>query len=249
MAIWEYFVLFFSVILGGILGFYFDKNNPKILQRILSFSGAYILGICVLHMMPSIFTGVVENVGLYILLGFFIQLVLEQFSGGVEHGHIHPSKERSAKFAFTVMLGLCLHAFLEGMPLSTFDYIQHAHAHQHDHGHHLLWGIILHKAPAAFALVLLMKMSGFKRNVIISLVLVFALMSPLGAASTSYLANNELFDVKNITIVTAIVVGSFLHIATTILFEVDKSGHHHISLSKILAIALGLVMAVLTEMI
>ena len=84
---------------------------------------------------------------MWVLVGFFIQLLLEQLSGGVEHGHIHAPHNATGKFAISVMLGLCVHAFLEGIPLTHFtEYAGSAHAH-HGHEHnHLLYGIILHKA-------------------------------------------------------------------------------------------------------
>ena len=89
MENWQYLTLFLSVIGGGGLAFYIRKNTQALLKSVLSFSGAYILGISVLHLMPTVFTNQIENIGLWILGGFFIQLVLEQFSGGVEHGHVH----------------------------------------------------------------------------------------------------------------------------------------------------------------
>ncbi len=45
----------------------------------------------VIHLIPDLFMSG-ENpftLGLYILLGFFLQKVLENFSNGVEHGHMH----------------------------------------------------------------------------------------------------------------------------------------------------------------
>ena len=82
----EYFLLFSSVIGGGLAAFYFKKSNAKVLQMILSFSGAYILAITVLHFLPSVFAGHNHHIGLYILLGFLIQIVLEQLSVGIEPG-------------------------------------------------------------------------------------------------------------------------------------------------------------------
>ncbi|MEM9824486.1 MAG: zinc/iron permease, partial [Bacteroidota bacterium] len=75
MNIWEFVVLFLSVILGGGLALYLQKNNRQTMQLMLSFSGAYILGISVLHLMPTVFNGTVTHVGLWILVGFFIQLL------------------------------------------------------------------------------------------------------------------------------------------------------------------------------
>jgi len=238
MDFWKYIVLFLSVIFGGGLAFYFQKNNKTVLQTVLSFSGAYILGISVLHLMPHVFIDESERIGLWVLLGFFIQLILEQFSGGVEHGHIHAPYQPRRSFAFQVLIGLCVHAFLEGMPLSLYEHIHEGHDHAHHN--HLLWGIILHKAPAAFALVLLFIVSGYKNSFIFVSLFVFAMMSPLGA----FLGKQLIIEPYGQRVIMAVVVGSFLHIATTILFETDDSQHHRISRSKIAAILFGLLGAV-----
>ena len=67
MLIWEYIILFLVVLLGGGIAFYFKQNNKKLLALVLSFSGAYILGISVLHLMPGVFAGGDQFVGLWIL--------------------------------------------------------------------------------------------------------------------------------------------------------------------------------------
>lgn len=240
MEIWEYIMLFLSVIIGGGIALYFKQSNKTWLQLVLSFSGAYILGITVLHLLPSVFASHNHHIGLYILLGFFIQLLLEQLSVGVEHGHIHAPHRARNSFAIQVMIGLCVHAFIEGLPLSNYGDLHEMHHHGHSHGHsHLLYGIILHKAPAAFALVLLLLLSKFKNSIIIACLFIFALMSPLGAALGAYLQ----FDVQTLNIVLAVVVGSFLHIATTIIFEIDGTSHHTLSWKKLTAILLGMVLA------
>jgi hypothetical protein len=44
-------------------------------------------------------------------------------------------------------------------------------------------------------------------------------------------------------IIVAIVIGSFLHISTTIFFEIENLGDHKISIRKLAVIALGLLAA------
>ncbi len=246
MHIWEYILLFFSVIFGGALAFYFPVKDKSGLKLVLSFSGAYILGIAVLHMMPMVYSTQNESIGIYILLGFFLQLLLEQFSSGVEHGHIHVPHDVKSGFVLQVMLGLCLHAFLEGLPLPEYGHHHHEH-HSHDAGfNHLLFGIVLHKAPAAFALVLLFIRSGFHRNIVLACLVIFALMSPMGAMVAGQLESQQILGPAGMNALVAVVVGSFLHIATTIIFEMDNSAHHRISWKRLGAISFGLLLALLT---
>lgn len=238
MDLYEYLLLFFSVLFGGGIAFYVQKNNKTIMELVLSLSGAYLLGITVLHLMPSIFATPGHTTGFFVLFGFLLQLFLEQLSGGVEHGHIHTPHHPAANFAVSVMIGLCVHAFLEGMPLSNYETLTHSR-HQHNH---LLYGVILHKAPAAFALVLLFLMADFKKATVITCLFLFAAMSPFGA----FLAESISFDIATQIKIMAVVIGSFLHISTTILFETDKTHHHKIPLKRVAAILIGIGFAALT---
>jgi len=242
MSYFEYFILMLTVIAGGSLSFFFKKLPANSLRLFLSFSGAYLLGITFLHLLPGVFEGQLIEPGYWVLLGFFIQLFLEQLSGGVEHGHIHAHNKASWAFAFSVMVGLCLHAFMEGMPLAEYaEYHLEHHGHSHN-SDHLLFGVILHKAPAAFALGLLLQWSGFKTWIVMSCLVFFSLMSPAGA----FLADNLQLGPKGEQILISLVIGSFLHISTTILFEADGSHKHHISLLKMGTILAGVLLSLAT---
>ncbi|MFT6937222.1 MAG: zinc transporter ZupT [Saprospiraceae bacterium] len=249
-------LLFSSVLIGGGLAFYLRQNNKNLIQLLLSFSGAYILGITFLHLVPETYAEG-KYTGLFILLGFFIQLMLEQLSRGVEHGHIHALHDAKSSAAFAIMLGLCLHAFIEGLPLGIVEHI-HDHNHNHNHDHidlagvgseeaypyHLLFGIILHKIPAAFALGILLLLSGFKDKTVLLYLVIFGSMSPLAAAIGGYLDSQGLLSPDIRSAIMAIVIGSFLHIATTILFETDTN--HKIPTNKLIAVLVGLGIAILT---
>ncbi len=241
MTAWEYALLFSSVLFGGLTAFSIRRHYPGLLGLLLSFSGAYILGIAALHLLPAVFSQGTSQTGLWLLLGFFVQILLEQLSRGVEHGHVHAHHRASSYFGIQVLLGLCLHSFIEGMPLSSYPHM-HAHAGSGGNLNHLLFGIVLHKVPAAFALVILLIQSGFSRTFIMSSLLVFATMSPLGA----WLAEQLITDEATLNSIMAVVVGSFLHISTTILFEADSTHQHVISWRKLLTIIAGFGMAILT---
>lgn len=241
MSLLAYAALFLIVLLGGGLGFFLEKPERNSLRLLLSFSGAYLLGISVLHLMPQVFYDGTPKIGLWVLGGFLLQLVLEVFSKGVEHAHIHARSGAPAGFAIQIMIGLWLHAFLEGMPLG-LDH-EHLHSHGgHDHSFSTAFylGILLHKLPAAFALVIVLMASGFSRKMVMLCLMLFAFASPLGG----WLAESGLLpfiaEPGFAKILLALVLGSFIHIATTILFEMDQSGHHNISWKKLMAIGIGL---------
>lgn len=244
MSTWQYLLLFFAVFLGGGLAFFYIRSNTRpVLQMVLSFCGAYVLGITVLHLIPSIYEEPNHLIGLWVLAGFFIQLLLEQFSKGVEHGHMHePHGTAPPIFAFQIMFGLGVHAFMEGLPLSGFAAFHNLHHAMEHSSNPMFYGVILHKAPEAFALTSLLLISKFKKGGVFLCLIVFSALSPLAAA----LANWMQFSPEVMAILIALVIGSLLHISTTILFESDPNVNHHIPVKKLLAIALGVGCSMLT---
>jgi zinc transporter ZupT len=243
MSIFEYLLLIVVALAGGGLSFLFKRIPAGGLRIFLPFSGAFLIGITFLHLLPGVYEQKLIEPGYWVLLGFFIQLMLEQLSGGVEHGHIHAHPKAPWTYAFTVMLGLSMHALMEGLPLADYESFHEVHHHGHSHGsNHLLLGILMHKLPEAFALGLLLQWSGFRTWVVLVCLGLFSLMSPLGAL----LAGSLHLGFKEVQILIAIVIGSFLHISTTILFEADTAHKHRISLLKLAAILAGVLLAVST---
>jgi zinc transporter ZupT len=244
MTFLQYIALFTAVVVGGGMAFRFQSDNRRLLQLILSFVGAYLLGILVLHLIPDAYENSPQSIGLWVLLGFFIQLTLEQFSLGVEHGHIHDHHHTSKPmFALQVVLSLSIHAFIEGLPLSIGEQLHAAATHEHHHDHsNLFYGVAMHKAPEAFALALLLIMSGFKKQTVWLSIFAFAAMSPLGA----FVTQSVHFQTDTLQKIIAVVIGSLLHISTTILFEVDNTDEHRMSWQKIGAIAIGAGLSMMT---
>jgi len=223
-------ILFISAFSSGLAVFFVKRDNTSFLKLILSFSGAYLFAITVLHLIPHVYHTDhtrPEIIGLYILGGFLFQLVLEQFSQGIEHGHIHHSNHQA--FPLGIMTSLCLHAFLEGMPLVS------------GHQSQLVFGIAIHHIPAAFALGSLLINTSLKRQAIVLMLLIFAAMTPLGYISSNLLSEAQIGDISlHFDKMMAVVIGIFLHISTTILFEAGSADHHKFNRKKMLAVLLGI---------
>ena len=233
MESWKLILLFASAFFGGLSVFLFRKDNANRLKLVLSFSGAYLFAITVLHLMPDVYSSGNPQIGLFILGGFLLQILMEQFSEGIEHGHIHKHHHEHSAFPLGIMISLSLHAFLEGMPLAKGEQRE------------LVYGIALHHIPAAFALGSVLLQNNSSKNKIISLMSVFALMSPLGYVLSYFIGEgyiggniNAYFD--NIM---GVVIGIFLHISTTILFE--SSVDHKFNLKKFIAVLLGVSIALI----
>lgn len=233
MESWELILLFASAFFGGLSVFLFKNDNANKLKLVLSFSGAYLFAITVLHLMPDVYSSGNPQIGLFILGGFLLQILMEQFSEGIEHGHIHKHHHEHSVFPLGIMISLCLHAFLEGMPLAKGEHRE------------LVYGIALHHIPAAFALGSVLLQNNSSKNKIILLMSVFALMSPLGYVLSFFIGKG--FIGGNITAyfdnIMGVVIGIFLHISTTILFE--SSVDHKFNLKKFIAVLLGVSIALI----
>ncbi|MGV3540516.1 MAG: ZIP family metal transporter [Rufibacter sp.] len=249
-------LLFLTVLLAGWLVKYLPQNNQRWLKLLLAFSGAYLFALTILHILPDALLSTQDphRVGFYILAGFFLQLVLEVFSHGVEHGHIHAHSDKhhhSHAHGVPVLLlvSLIIHSLLEGSVLvQSRMAAQQAHEHLHAHSHvgdnfyHMLAGIALHHIPAAIALmsVLVDRLHSFKKA--FGYLLLFALASPAGLLFSNYVALEQLLSGEAYTILTGLVVGNFLHISTTILFE--TSPEHRFNQGKLLATLAGALVAI-----
>ena len=110
-----YAILILSVLCGIVAALKLRLGEPRRVKLVTAFTGAYLMALTCLHLLPEVFAAKTDHaalsLGAFILLGFFLQVVLDNFSGGIEHGHTHGSAP------IAVMVGLCLHAFLEAMPL------------------------------------------------------------------------------------------------------------------------------------
>ena len=232
MEFWKLLILFLCAFLGGATIFLVKSDKSQLLKLILSFSGAYLFAITVLHLIPDAYHGGEhEDIGIFILIGFLLQIFLEQFSQGVEHGHIHKHND-SHVFPWGIMISLCLHAFLEGMPLAK------------DQHNALIYGIALHHIPAAFALASILMQNHFNKSKIILFISIFAVMAPLGFYVSYGISNGSIGGVENyFNRIMGIVIGIFLHISTTILFE--SSVDHKVSKRKMIAVLLGISIALI----
>lgn len=227
-------ILIVSTLIGG----YSLKLIPglkKDLRLPLIFAGSYLFAITIIHIIPELYS-ISPNpsqIGLFVLIGFFLQQFLEYFSSGVEHGHVHTNKALSVSGRFSIITALIVHSLLEGT-LLTHDSPFHG---KHE-SYSLLIGIILHKMPAAFALMATMSGLGKRATY---LLIIFSLSSPIGLILSDYLLLTE----ESLLVVFAVVCGSFLHISTTIF--VEASPDHHFGLNKILISLSGALLAILVE--
>jgi hypothetical protein len=189
-----------------------------------------MLGLSFFHVLPESYGLLGANAGIWVLAGFMAQIVLEVLSKGMEHGHAHALHGKGIPIA--LFFGLGLHALLEGLPFGG----QHAHEH-----HSLLAGVLIHKMPVAFILGTVLRGAEFSVSKGALAMAGFAAMAPIGGLVTHFMEGKVIPVGDFQGVILAVLVGIFLHIATTIIFESDKG--HAFNLTKLMAILLGFVLA------
>ena len=210
--------------------------DQKSIRLPLVFAGSYLFSITIIHILPALFSLSPDpvQVGLYLLLGFFFQSFLEYFTQGVEHGHYH-THQPGGSHAF-LLVALTLHSLLEGALLS-----HETPLHVWHESHSLLLGILLHKVPAAYALMAVCKEGRPLDWTQGAILVLFALSSPLGIHLSTVVDLSQGFFI----LFYAFVSGGFLHISTTIF--VETSPDHTPRFGRITISVLGALVAIISE--
>ncbi|RQO30751.1 hypothetical protein DBR32_08465 [Taibaiella sp. KBW10] len=240
MELFYNILLFLITIVGGSIPLWYSSWSEKQMKYLLAFSGAYLLSITMLHLIPESVEHVGFTAGMYMLLGFFLQQILQKFTHGVEHGHSHVGEQHHHFPIVSLFIGMALHAFAEGIPLG-------ATYHDNNTVPSLYLAIALHKLPEAMLIVSLLVHNRKTKAQSIFWLALFALLTPVSSMLTHYIgANMEQFATA-LPYVIAVVTGSFLHIGTTIFFE-SGTGSHDMSWRKWVIISVGIGLALLSIM-
>lgn len=218
----NYLLPLLSVLLGYILALIIKPKNKTNLKLLLAFSGSFLLSLTVMHLLPEVYESHSHNIGIFIMLGILFQIILEFFSKGAEHGHVH-GQPNMTHIPWLLFISLCIHAFLEGFPVG--------------HHHDLAVGIAIHHLPIAIILTTFFINAHLNKKAIFAFMITFALMTPLGTLASDYLA--VLHDYH--TQITAVVIGILFHISSTIIFE--SSEGHKFNVAKVSMIVLGIILA------
>ena len=218
----NYLLPLLSVLLGYVIALFLKPKNKTNLKLLLAFSGSFLLSLTVVHLLPEVYKSQNTSIGIFIMVGILFQIVLEFFSKGAEHGHVH-GHEVMNQIPWLLFISLCIHALLEGLPVS--------------HHKGLAMGIAIHHLPIAIILTTFFINANLNKKAILFFMLTFAIMTPLGTLLSNYLSVlNDYY-----TEITAIVIGILFHISSTIIFE--SSEGHKFNIAKVSMIILGIGLA------
>ena len=236
------FVLFglvLSALLGGALVSLLKfTNKSAVIKFALAFSGGFLLAILFEHLLPELYESGKATIGIWILSGFLIQLILEYFSGGIEHGHVHVHKGQA--LPWTLFFSLSIHSIIEGIPLGNhFAGLDSIHGYVNYES--LFWGIVFHQIPVAIALMTLLLSTNISNFKAWAILLLFAIMTPIGLMVGLYITPGDLG--VNYHMILGVVIGMFLHISTTIIFETSEN--QKFNFLKLISIIVGVSLALL----
>ena len=218
----NYLLPLLSVLLGYVIALFLKPKNKTNLKLLLAFSGSFLLSITVMHLLPEVYEEHNHQIGIFIMLGILFQIILEFFSKGAEHGHVH-GHSKMHQIPWLLFISLCIHALLEGFPVG--------------HNHDLALGIAVHHLPIAVILTTFFINAELDKKAIFFFMIVFAVMTPLGTVVSEYIpVLNQYY-----TEITAVVIGILFHISSTIIFE--SSEGHKFNIAKISMIILGILLA------
>ncbi len=232
-------LLFVLTFVGGSFPLWNRNWDEQKMKYLLAFSGSFLLGITLLHLLPEIFETTGHKAGLYILAGFFLQQIIQRFTHGVEHGHHHLGDQHHHVSIWPIFAGLGFHALSEGLPLG----IHYADPNTLPS---LFVAIAFHKLPEAMliaSLIIADHHSGKKKAWM--MLLLFSLLTPVAGLITHELGSVSASFATIIPLCIPVIAGSFIHISTTIFFE-SGTKSHDMNWRKWTAALLGIAFAMLT---
>ena len=218
----NYILPLLSVLLGYGIALILKPKKKSNLKLLLAFSGSFLLSLTVIHLLPEVYESHNSTIGIFIMLGILFQIVLEFFSKGAEHGHVH-GHDTLTHIPWLLFISLCIHALLEGLPVS--------------HHKGLALGIAVHHLPIAIILTTFFINAQLNKKAIFFFMLVFAIMTPLGTLLANHLQILNVYYTE----ITAVVIGILFHISSTIIFE--SSEGHKFNIAKVSMIILGIGLA------
>lgn len=218
----NYLLPLLSVLIGYLIALLLKPKAKQNLKLLLAFSGSFLLSLTVMHLLPNVYENGNKSVGIYIMCGILFQIILEFFSKGAEHGHVH-GHDKITQIPWLLFVSLCIHALLEGFPVG--------------HHHNLAYGIAIHHLPIAIILTTFFLNAQLNKVALFIVMITFAIMTPLGTlVSDNFPILNQYY-----TQITAVVIGILFHISSTIIFESGEG--HKFNIAKVSMIILGIVLA------
>lgn len=222
------FLIFGVGLVGGALPF-IRKWSDDLLHLFVSFGAGIFIGTVFLHLLPEALSHEhAEISAIFVLVGFMLIFFIERFlfvksDGSYDHSHYIAS--------ITALVGLSVHSLIAGLGFAVgaeYKYL----------GTLIFYSIIAHKSTAAFSLASLFLLAKIDIKKSILLIVMFSLMTPLGALFFSYVVKSVSHE--TLSPLLGLTAGTFLYVAVgELLPEVFHTKSHR--WYKMLLLILGIV--------
>jgi zinc and cadmium transporter len=199
-------------LIGGVIVAAPRRIGDRTLQLLMALGAGNLLGVAVIELIPETIVALEEAAPILILSGYLLIHVFEH----VFAPHLHFGEETHGTtfvdrhVTSTALIGLSLHAFMDGVAISSAFLTSPAL------GLLVFAAIMLHKLPEGFTIASVMKAGGGTRQWALSASAVLAVATFAGVLTTSLIADLAPYAL-------AVATGSVLYVgATDLMAEANK---------------------------
>lgn len=164
-------------VIGAALVISGPKRHPRLLDALLAFSAAFLIGVALLDLLPQAIALGGADAAWVVLLGY----VLVHFSQHVLVPHFHFGEEVhavTARVSVSALMGLLLHTFVDGMAIASG---YHVSARL---GALVAVAIGLHKIPEGVAIASLFLKAGWSARAALAAALALGIATMIGTVVT-----------------------------------------------------------------
>lgn len=194
-------IIFITAFIGGLICFT-GKWSDELLHMFISFGAGIFIGTVFLHLLPEALGHSKSFISaIFVLTGFMLIFFIERFlfikgNGGYDQNH--------TVISITALVGLSIHSIIEGMGLAVGTQFESL-------GSVIFISILAHKTTAAFSLASLFLLAKYSIKKRMWLLILFSLMTPLGALLFSKFLINP--DVHVLAPLLGLTTGTFLYVS------------------------------------
>lgn len=209
----------------------------KILFILVAFSAGALIGGAFLHLIPEAIreagatSATILNLFLYLLLGFCIFFILEQF---IEWHHCHRTKHKIKTISYLILISDCVHNFIDGLVIAASFIVSFPT------GVVTTLAIALHEIPQEIGDFGVLVYGGFSRSKALIWNYISALTVILGGV-VGYLLSAWIGG--SIVFLLPFAAGNFIYIASSDLIpEIKYKGRLEESLTHFLMFFVGMIL-------
>ena len=231
------FVVSLISFLGVLTLFFKEKNMAKIMLFFVAFSAGGLIGGAFLHLLPESIEATIEQGGdvmsvfLYLIAGFCVFYILEEFISW-HHHHVVHCEEHVKPFSYLILISDGIHNFIDGLVIAG------AFVVNFNLGIATTLAVILHEIPQEIGDFGVLVYGGFKKMRALFLNFLSALLAILGGILGFFISES----IENFSVLfLSFAAGNFIYIAASDLIpEIKISNKRERELNCFISFLLGI---------